>query len=78
MGASDLQVACECVCDLYGLEMTHDDLKGVLLIAATFPETPFNPDEPVQEQEQEQEVVRAVIEPNSLSRSTFTDRSRSR
>eukprot|EP00965_Chrysotila_dentata_P090320 2980425-Pleurochrysis_carterae.AAC.1 len=33
-----MQAACECVCDLYGLEKVTDDLRGVLLMADRFPE----------------------------------------
>ena len=45
-----MHAACECVCDLYGLERIDEDLKGVLLMAAAFGN----------EQAEEDEVSRAA------------------
>ena len=32
-----MTVACECVCDLFGLDGVKEDLKGALLLAKAFP-----------------------------------------
>eukprot|EP00966_Prymnesium_polylepis_P257948 5958550-Prymnesium_polylepis.1 len=39
-----MQAACECVCDLYGLDGVEEDLSGVMLMAEAFPNEPADTD----------------------------------
>ena len=38
-----MQAACECVCDLHGMHLVEEDLKGSLLMAMRFPEADPTP-----------------------------------
>ena len=52
-----MQTACECVCDLYGMHAIDDDLRGVLQMAAAFPQVDADaPDEKAQEVADEQQL----------------------
>ena len=39
-----MQAACECVCDLYGLDSVEEDLTGTMLMAEAFPHEPADSD----------------------------------
>merc|ERR1719345_253884 len=66
-----MQAACECVCDLHGMHLVEEDLKGSLLMAMRFPEADPTPSPEAEAEggaEEEAEVAKLQERASTLRR----------